>query len=540
MRRVNMIKLASPRSLLAMLVRLCALVLWLASPFVSAQLLPGDQPPKTEFKDAMNVNLRSGMLQYPGRVYSIGPAGNPALAMNWFALNGESQVRTPLGGATYKVLECYYTSPYGCVYLNTHKYFKLGSRVEYDRALIAQGAFIPNYTPGPTVPTTDDPITEPDGTVWTFTPVPHDGNYTLGGNSLAVMSSLLKSVRYPDGEQLTFTYNGNRTLLSIVSNLGYMLHLDYDGSGGWSTATMINLRYDWCDPNAVRCDGLTNSWPVVRVAKSAGKTYGTDPMGRVTTFGSSGNDGTGVDYYFSSPGGRSLQFRYAIVGTVMNCGLTIARPVNANTRVSTAAGTWNYSYTVPTDCKQEPRPLTVTSTNPKGETLKMGGQAQTTTDGLGRVTQYVWNFLPSKTTAQSEPFKPASITRPEGDRVDYTYDSRWNLIKTEVKAKPGSSLASVVTSATYGTCASASDFKVCNKPQTTTDALGNVTSYTYEPNTGLLATQTLPAVPSPAGSVQPQTRNTYAAMYARYRQLPSGNIPARRRRSTSSHAHRPA
>jgi len=76
---------------------------------------------------------------------------------------------------------------------------------------------------------------------------------------------------------------------------------------------------------------------------------------------------------------------------------------------------------------------------------------------------------------------------------------------TSVKVYPKTSGTPLETKATYpSTC---SNTKTCNKPLTTTDANGVVTTYTYHAQSGNVATVTLP--PPATGGVAPQTRYTY-------------------------------
>jgi YD repeat-containing protein len=124
-------------------------------------------------------------------------------------------------------------------------------------------------------------------------------------------------------------------------------------------------------------------------------------------------------------------------------------------------------------------------------------------------------------TAQAlsgSPYKLSSVISPEGNRTDYTYGERWNVIKIERKAKSGSGQASLVRTASYRACTGVTDLKVCNQPTSSVDESGDTTRYTYDPDAGLVSAKTLPAVQSPAGTVEPQTRYSYTPLYATYRQ----------------------
>src|SRR5205085_11451362 len=88
------------------------------------------------------------------------------------------------------------------------------------------------------------------------------------------------------------------------------------------------------------------------------------------------------------------------------------------------------------------------------------------------------------------------------------YDARGNVTTTTKVAKAGSGLSNIVTSASFdSTC---SNVVKCNKPNSTTDARGNVTDYTYDGTHGGVLTVTRPA-PS-AGAVRPQVRYSYSQL----------------------------
>ena len=80
-------------------------------------------------------------------------------------------------------------------------------------------------------------------------------------------------------------------------------------------------------------------------------------------------------------------------------------------------------------------------------------------------------------------------TEPEGGVTEQAYDARSNLILTTKRPKPGSTLANIVTSATYGegiNVLNCSNWRTCNKPATETDARGTVQRNTWNATSGLL------------------------------------------------------
>ena len=124
------------------------------------------------------------------------------------------------------------------------------------------------------------------------------------------------------------------------------------------------------------------------------------------------------------------------------------------------------------------------------------------TDALGHTTS--WQYDSSG--------RPTRVTAPEGNYVQTTYDARGNVTQTDMVAKSGSGVPTITTLASYdATCANAA---TCNQPNTTTDAKGNVTDYTYDTTHGGVTSVKAPA-PS-TGAIRPETRYSYASLQAYY------------------------
>lgn len=119
------------------------------------------------------------------------------------------------------------------------------------------------------------------------------------------------------------------------------------------------------------------------------------------------------------------------------------------------------------------------------------------TDELGNATNYAFD-----TSA-----RPTEITLPEGNKIITAYDARGNVVSTTYRAKIGSGLSDIVTTANYST--SCANIVICNKPTWVKDAKLNQTDYTYDATHGGLLTATAPAATS--GGIRPQTRYSYAA-----------------------------
>lgn len=135
-----------------------------------------------------------------------------------------------------------------------------------------------------------------------------------------------------------------------------------------------------------------------------------------------------------------------------------------------------------------------------------GSKPAQITDPLGRITSAGHSQLVSSPVSSAGLL--LSQTQPEGNIVEFGYDARGNRTTTTLRAKSGSGLANIVSSASYpSTC---SNVKTCNKPTSVTDANGQLTSYTYDTTHGGVLTETGPAV----GGVSPQKRFEYAQRYA--------------------------
>lgn len=112
-------------------------------------------------------------------------------------------------------------------------------------------------------------------------------------------------------------------------------------------------------------------------------------------------------------------------------------------------------------------------------------------DGLGRTTGYTYDLSRRKLTT----------TYPELNYDAYSYDVRSNVLSTTRYPVPGSNWSPITTGTVYNeaatvvTCVNAA---TCNQPATTTDSLGNLTTYTYL-SSGQLQRVVGPAVTAQTG-----------------------------------------
>lgn len=383
-----------------------------------------------------------------------------------------------------------------------------------------------------------------DGTEAVFRP--------MGSNdcSSLVRCAYVSRITQADGTRLDFEYDnagGNATrLLSVTSNRGYALLLEYSGSLVTKACT-LNLAVttkpgnNLCPGNAPgvatytyesvggnsrlasATDASGGAWGFVNTTTSQGfvrpgestpwltntiQTL-TDPYGfpeQIVT-SQSFADGTGYSYSLASPPGNPGQGN-SVVGGFYTDNLSNVTTVR---------------YDFPTEpCDPHPTNGTCPPDRPIDENWS-GPPYQTTPgpveviDALGRTTTTDYcdpaalAGLPSNWPHRCyvQPF-PVSRTSPGGIKTFMTWDGAGNLTQTRQVAVAGSGLPDIVQSATYNCIPG--NFRFCKKPISTTDARGAVTDYDYDGAHGGLTRQRLPAATS--GAPRPETRHEYAQRYA--------------------------
>ncbi len=131
------------------------------------------------------------------------------------------------------------------------------------------------------------------------------------------------------------------------------------------------------------------------------------------------------------------------------------------------------------------------------------------TDPLQRISSYEWTGANPAATYLGLNHALSEVTYPGGIKQVLTYDARGNLIEVRRKAKPGSAIGDLVSTATFPQACL--NRKTCNKPTSTTDPDGNVTEFEYDTVHGGILKQTGPA---DADGVRSETRYSYAQKYA--------------------------
>jgi RHS repeat-associated protein len=412
------------------------------------------------------------------------------------------------------------TSP---TYGNGHQWDRIVYNLTPSAVTIILGPQFETFgTSGGTSPTTGSTLNgynfrTSDGTVISFSDPSGSSaaisNFCNGNPGQTGCTALPVAITSPDGKAVILTwdtwirrlpgdadgdgapdYDYVARIASISNSFGYEIRFTYasNGSGflggpnaGMSAPSTWHQRTGATFHNT-NVSGSPSQGSVSYSYPSAGVTEVTDMGGRVWRFT---GDATGNMTAIRRPGAGADTTSFTLssgqVTAVTREGVTTnyARSVSGSTATMVVTNALSQATTIVSD-------LTI-------------GRPTSVTDPLSRTTVYQYDSDRRLTR----------LTAPEGNYVQYSYDARANLTETRSVAKSGSGLADIVTSATFDT--SCADPETCNRMNSSTDARGNVTNYTYDATHGGLLTVTGPA---PGGSGdRPQTRYAYTLSNGEYR-----------------------
>lgn len=348
----------------------------------------------------------------------------------------------------------------------------------------------------------------------------------------------LKSVKYPNGEMLTYTYDSTGLWNGVVRNDGYALHFDGNATGSqsayleptWriSQVRLINLAVDYCDVSQTSCS-LSQAWPTASYQYSAeteavGQTKTltlTDMAGDKTVYTMTMEPSVpqGAMYWAvtgvkapSSQGGDTSTYKYTTIyacvadlaDSSLNCS---AKRQGLVTSVSTSDGVWTYDYR-----QLEPNAPTYADQYGLWQTLAKRPDGFLWAGVYNVSTGYTQNVMATNgslfyQTSRSLPNRVNSGTDAMGRTFNFTYDDRGNVTAKQQVATDGT-LAPPIQQGFDTVCT----YPVkCNKPNWVKDQLGNETDYTYSTTHGGVLTETLPA---DKNGLRPQKRYTYVQRYA--------------------------
>ena len=344
-------------------------------------------------------------------------------------------------------------------------------------------------------------------------------SYVADGESYyGAVDALAETITRPDGHKTTLHYINTAyqgfgydlyavRLQSVTNSLGYQLRFDYAQASPPSSSTVdnwyritkvtaINNAVDTCNPVQTAPCTFSEDWPKLEFAPSSdgnGDAIETvsDVLDRETVYRFDSSDRlTGIKRPedVAASNGYSVVYNYGTDDRVSSV-------------VRQGAYTRDYTWGL----------LGSSLTSNSNDSL---GRFRATATDVGQQNVTYTNNANGEVTLfeYDASGRLEAVEAPEGNRVEYAYDSRGNLTQTTLIDKAGNSANNVVTSSTYP--ASCTNPVTCNLPTSTTDANGNVTNYTWDSTYGVLTKIEVPA-PGP-GDPRPRTDIGYANYRAKY------------------------
>lgn len=493
---------------------------WLAGPSASFAQAPQIPPPATYNPvDANGVNVSSGAFTPTSTAISVGPSGQGGLS---YTATYDTEVQAWRHSTAGVITRApVLPPPPGTFRLYT--VVVMGQSFTFRQ--LANGTFMAREGGTSTLTLSGQ----------TYTLRMADGTVALFSKTLSTLTPYLAnegqitSITRPNGEVITFTYTSIqvggfwwRRLQSVNNNYGYQIHFEYGSNSAnadWYRlveVAALNNAVEYCDPAANACAAnLHQRWSTLRfdTTNAADQTI-TDSLGQVT-------------HFLDNAGGYVTGIRRPTLGSGQNVTLTWDGSVDPQRvlSVSDGVGTWSYAYAqgAPVSGCAPPACIdTVTTiTDPLSHTSSVVTRSIDPLDGTGaRVVRVrsVTNQLGQATLYEYNSWRLSRVTYPEGNKVEYDYDGRGNVIQTRQIAKPGSGLSNIVTSAAYPASCGPNNYFTCNQPDTVTDARSDIWSFTYDTTHGGVLTTTSPSVYVPAptnANLTPQTRYEYEQNNAR-------------------------
>lgn len=356
------------------------------------------------------------------------------------------------------------------------------------------------------------------GSDFYFTLTTADGTVVVSRPFAGTGRASAASVTKANGARYDMSYDalgpsGAPRLRSVTSNAGYALLLEYLPNSGTnsfvSKACVINLTTTILPANSICPSGSTSvSYAYTGQLVSSE----TDASGAVWPFSSTFTHILAPFVETYKLPGASTPYLTVSYDYIDSYKLAVTSQVFAD------GHRYDYSWSVINGSQAGDDPIalvpfgyTENGTNPTSVSVdayrpnafvppKVSPGPSVITDALNRTTTMDWCLRTcSKPLLHSK-------TLPDGMKATYLYDIYDNVRQTTIEPNSGSSLAPIVTSATFD----CSNMVWCNKPTSTTDGRQNTTTFTYSSVHGGILTKTSPAV----DGVTPQTRYSYTARYA--------------------------
>ena len=328
--------------------------------------------------------------------------------------------------------------------------------------------------------------TAPDGVVANFTyNIRSEVSGAFGETDLATVSNNLglslnfTSTRYKDSGQYTDPAFGVTSIVASSNQLGAC-------NAQPSCSRTATYQYAVAPPVLPNVLDLTN----------ISLTQYTDPMGQTTKYLYSGLTTQHYPVLLSvrRPANPTVDAITFVPGTGLYSPIKL---------VDSLGNTWTYLR----DALGPPSNQVITT-----RTDPLGKARAYQFDGQGNLLGFQDEMAKSTTFIYDAQGRLTTTNLPSGVVIVQGYDTRGNVVSVTTKATPAGSAPDIVTSAIFSP--DCTNLKICNKPISTTDALGNVTSYSYDATHGGILTVTQP--PATVGGISPQTRFTYGLVSGAY------------------------
>lgn len=496
-------------------------------------------PPRHDSQSPTGVSYRSGSFNYSETDLSIGgdfPAGLELRRTYNSALSNGVPSPFPMTGWSENLSGYVSNQP---LPLNPDDPPPLMNRNPYVYHVVFDGHSV-GFLGGSQRPATGGPIgsyspIEPSGASLTYVVsgstgayhfIDSDGsalNFSNGGGMGRLIDRTL-----PDGTKLTYTYDSSANIRSVFTNRGYAILFE---SPQKACAVNLALVYVTATSNCPS-NVQTVTYTYGMSSETTNLQLLTSAQRAAITF----NYGYAYKDRLSCIR-RNAEASCRVSNTYNTCPPDPAKPYgqtvqyNESVMSQQTAGGQSYSYSYAWlscprfDHQADYRPFqdqstTVTDSNNAVTTVgtNQSGLPVQIVDALGRATTFGYalnNLWPNEAAVLS------AKTDAEGRQEYWSVDDRGNVISYTRRAKPGSGLADLVSTASYPpSCATVI---TCNKPTSITDARGNVTDYSYDSTHGGVLTET---APPDAGGVRAVKRYAYAQRYAWLNNGAGGYVPA--------------
>lgn len=348
-------------------------------------------------------------------------------------------------------------------------------------------------------------------TEMTFADSSKNGVYNFAGvKGEFSIYGVANAFQLPTGERWTlYRAAGTSRIISIVSNKGYGIQLNYNGNDISSLKSYNKSKYYCNESSLLACAAISGVQNDVEI--SYNNTEGSVTFTYPKT-------GVAKKIAFLKNAKGQVTIRVASVETVgvpeskLNYSYSPIMFTNDSgswqepflSSVTTNEGTWSYTYYRDNNGSLTDSSL-VSRTAPDGgkitaEGAFMLGQGKFT-DELNRVT----NVCVGSGVSYASP----CATLPNGKSYNYARDDRGNIKKITIAPATGSGESAIYQYASYSQeCLNP---LVCNKPLTVTDANGGVTTYTYDGAHGGVLTKIPPVG---ANGIRPAEKYYYTQRYA--------------------------